>query len=317
MARPLKFTSGSPNTLQEFSDSQLEHMVYILQTAYAAQLDNSGNGYIFVGTGATSIGSAVDTVSNTQLSSGTAAPPNNGVQSYPAAPGILSGQASGTFNYSQDRNVPTYPSAADIDSKGFVILDGNNNLKVPASESEWVVANGIIDQTVAEIRNGNEVGSYRISASAPTDGGAGTWKDKGTWFFDDKYDNVGEIDYKLWLKMSLTTVPGSSADEPIGITGTADGTLKNRETNSTLLGIYADVLLPILTRRLSAGDLQYTVSGTATNSRGVFYNTEFNTSVDTNTTEGTSGAGEIYYTRSTPDTSGSSTTVSTYYLNMS
>lgn len=310
MVRPLYRESA--NILAEMTNSQLERLVYTLQRAYANQLDNGGNGHINVGGSGTSIGSATDTVSTVQTSGGIAAPPNNGVQSYPSPPGI-GDTGSGSFSYKQDRGVPSFPSNTAFDEKGFVKLDGISTLEVSNDETE--IYNAVISQTVTAIRDGNEVGSYRISSSAPDSGGAGTWKDKGTFFHDDRYGNVNETTYKYWLKTDLTTPPGTEI-KPIGITNSSDGNLIERDISAITDVIIADVLLPILTRRISSGDLQYTVSGTNTNSRGSFTDTRFSSGTTSNFTTG-SGSSEVYYTRSTPNTSGSTTTVNTYYLNMS
>ena len=117
MVRPLYRESA--NILAEMTNSQLERLVYTLQRAYANQLDNGGNGHINVGGSGTSIGSATDTVSTVQTSGGVAAPPNNGVQSYPSPPGI-GNTGSGSFSYKQDRGVPSFPSNTAFDEKGFV-----------------------------------------------------------------------------------------------------------------------------------------------------------------------------------------------------
>lgn len=310
MVRPLHRESA--NILAEMTDSQLERLVYTLQRAYANQLDNGGNGHINVGGSGTAIGSASDTLSTVQTNS-RAAPTTDGInQTYPSYPGIGSTD-SGSFSYKQDRSVPSFPSNTVLDEKGFVKLDGSSILEVSNDETE--IYNAVISQTVTAIKTGNEVGSYRVSSSTPNSGGAGTWTDKGTFFHDDRYDNVGETTFKLWLKTDLTTPPGTEI-KPIGITSSSDGNLIERDINAITDIIIADVLLPILTRRISSGDLQYTVSGTNTNSRGSFTDTRFSSSINTQFTTG-SGASEVYYSRSTPNTSGSTTTVNTYYLNMS
>ena len=50
---PMKY-DGS-NTLQDMSATDLQRLIYNLQTAYADQLNGGGDGYVFVGSGSTSI----------------------------------------------------------------------------------------------------------------------------------------------------------------------------------------------------------------------------------------------------------------------
>ena len=320
MPRPLRISTGAGlATLREYTDAQLEYVVYILQLAYADQLNAGGKGYIYQGLGGTRIDSVTvkDTVA-TQVTNSNPSPGNQpGSSQWPAYPDIGTAD-DGEFPYGQDRTFPSFPSDADLDQYGYVVLDGSNNLKVESDEATWNLANTIISNAVTEIQTGNELGSYRVSESAPTTGTAGTWTDKGTFFKDDRYDNVGETTFKLWLKTSLTTPPtNGSSLSPIGITGSADGNLIEKQANSTFANLYADVLLPILTRRLDNSDLIYTVDGSSgSNNRGSFTDTRFNQEVESQF-KGGSGSNQVYYRRATPDTSGTTTTVNTYYLNMS
>lgn len=326
MPRPLRISTGAGlATLREYSDSQLEYIVYILQLAYAdaASAGSAASGSIYTGLGGTRIDSVTvyDTSSSEQTNS-TPAPTVSGTnQSYPSYPGIGT-LPSGEFPYSQDRTVAAFPSNSDLDQYGWVSLDGSNNLEVPADDAAWGVANEVIQEAVTQISTGNEVGSYRVSTSAPTTGTAGTWTDKGLWFRDDRYaggTGAGEVafaTYKLWLKSNLTSPPNSSL-KPLGLTNSSDANLIEKEVNSTLANIYVNVLLPILSRRKSFGDLLYTVDGSAgANNRGSFSDTKYTTASNSQFATG-SGMGEVYYSRSTPNTSGSTTTVNTYYLNMS
>ena len=114
---PLKY-DGS-NTLQDMSSSDLERLIYYLQVAYAAQLNGSGNGYVFVGSGATTIGSAADTSATTQTNQ-TARGINDGIiQGYPSFPGIGS-ETDTSYSYQQDQNTPSAVSSANFNLRGML-----------------------------------------------------------------------------------------------------------------------------------------------------------------------------------------------------
>ena len=298
MVRPLKYDSGN---LQEFSDADLDRLCYNLRVAYANQLNSSGNGYIFTGSGETSIGSASDT-SSTQRTSTVTRIVNDGViQTYPAYPGIGT-ETDATYNYRQKQGVPTFPTDSTMNTDGYVYY---SNDEVVVANTAAHLYDEILSQTITDMRTGDEVGTYRISTSTPTNGGAGTWTDKGTWFVDSTY-SAGSTTYKLWLKRSLTTVPGTSV-LPVGL-DTDD--LKERPIANTD-NIIQNILLPALTRRMNDGDLKYTVV-TSTPSgvnRGSFLNTRQTSASNTQ-----SFSNPTYSSTSTP--TGSATTQTTYYLNL-
>lgn len=301
MVRPLEFLSGN---VEQMSDADLDRLQYYLRVAYAAQLNSSGNGYIFVGATETSIGSASDT-SRTQQTASTTRIVNDGViQTYPAYPGTGT-ETDSTFSYRQDRSVPSFPSSSTLDTHGFAFFDHIGNETIQTANTASQIYSEVLSQCITDMRTGDEVGTYRISVSTPTNGGAGTWVDKGTWYTDSTYD-AGTTTYKLWLKTALTAIPGS-AIEPLGLDGSD---LKEREIlNSNPL--IQNVLLPALTRRMSDGDLLYTVGTSITGvNRGSFTDTRQETATNTQTFTDPN-----YISTSTP--SGSATTQTTYYLNLS
>lgn len=298
MVRPLKYDSGN---LQEFSDADLDRLCYNLKVAYADQLNSNGNGYIYSGSGETSIGSASDT-SSTQRTNTTVRIVNDGItQGYPSYPGIGS-ETDATYAYRQKRTVPSFPSASTMNTDGYVYY---SNDEVVVANTAAHLYDEILSQTITDMRTGDEIGTYRISASTPTNGGAGTWTDKGTWFVDSTY-SAGSTTYKLWLKRSLTTIPGTEV-LPVGLDG---DDLKQRPISKTD-NIIANVLLPALTRRINDGDLQYTVITSTPGgvNRGAFTDTK-----QTGTTNTQSFSSPNYNSTSTP--SGSATTQTTYYLNL-
>lgn len=301
MARPLKYDSGN---LQEMSDANLDRLAYYLRSAFATQLNNSGNGYIYVGSGNTDIGTVVDTSSTQQVASVTRIVNNGIIETYPAAPGLGS-ETDNSYNFRQDRSEPAFPTNDQLNKDGYVFYDSGN---LSAASTSAHLFDEIVSQCIVDMRTGDEVGTYRVSTTAPTDGGAGTWTDKGVVYIDSTY-SAGSTSYKLWLKTALDTIPGTDI-YPIGLDSALDGNLMERQitANSRLIN---NVLLPELTRRMdeSAG-LYYTVSSTQTGiNRGAFTDTKQTTATNTQNFDGT-----FYRTTSTP--SGSATTQTTYYLNL-
>lgn len=298
MVRPLSLQSGN---LQEMSDADLDRVLYYLRVAYAAQLNAGGDGAISVGSSLTTIGTAADTSSTQQMASNTRNGSTPGVTGYPAAPGIGS-ETDANFTFQQDRTYPSFPSAATMDASGYVYYTAN---QVITASTASHIYDELLAQCITDMKTGDEVGTYRIATATPTNGGAGTWVDKGTWYTDTTY-SAGTTTYKYWLKTDLTTVPGSNI-YPLGL-DTID--LKERGIlNSD--NLIQNVLLPALTRRIIDGDLQYTVatSSSGTN-KGTFTDTKQTASTTTN-----QFVNPYYRTYSTP--SGSAVTQTTYYLNLS
>ena len=312
MNRPLYYDGvGDTINIREMTDANLERLVYYTQVAYATQLNSNGKGYIFPGTGATAIGSHQDTLSASNTPSEQAAPPGDGTQSYPASPGLTSVNGI-NYEYQQDRTFPSFPNTATLNTDSYLCLDGSNDIKVAKDEAD--IINGVINAALTQLKSGNEVGSYRVATSTPTDGGAGTWEDKGTWFIDKYYDDTGNVTYKLYLKRSLTTVPGSDII-PLKL---SSNDLKVHSSITNTSDLVQNVLLPTMTRRLSTGtSLCYEVvdvAPTGAQLRGTITNKRFTVEgTPTNTPVGT-GVDEVYTTTAVPDLTSTPTTVSTKYL---
>ena len=315
MNRPLRYdTSGDTINLREMTDANLERLVYYTQVAYATQLNSNGKGYIATGSFGTSIGSHQDTLSAQQINQNPSPGNQPGTSQYPGSyPGIT--EVNGiNYTYSQDRTVPTFPNESTLNANSYLCLDGSYDIKVAKDESDIITA--IIDSALTKLKNadqvsGNEVGSYRVATSTPTNGGAGTWEDKGTWFIDKYYNNTGNITYKLYLKRSLTTVPGSDII-PLKL---FNNDLREHSSITDTSDLVQNVLLPTMTRRLSTGtSLCYqVVSSEEAMVRGVITNKRFNQANNTQNIAG-SGASEVYQRISTPKVTGTTTTVSTRYL---
>jgi len=314
VARPLKY--DGTNTLQDMSDADLERLTYILQRVYALQLDAGGEGSLNVGGGGTTIGTASDTSSTEQVS-GTLKITNDGIiQGYPAYPGIGT-ETDATYTYKQLQTVPSAVASADFNVNGMLFYDSAADEFVPFS-TEAQLANVILDQAITNMRTGDEVGSYRVSTTTPTNGGAGTWTSKGIWFQDTTYSD-GTTNYSLYLKKELTTPPGSSVP-PIGLDsdggGTAVGNFRSRDVQYTAR-LIQNVLLPALTRKMSSGLYYSVATSTSGVTRGTFTDTKQTgeTQSQNIAADNIDGVyGTFYRSVSTP--SGTASTVTTYYLNM-
>jgi len=299
MVRPLSLQAGN---LQEMTDANLDRLLYYLRVAYASQLAGSGDGYVSVGSSLTVIGTAADTSSTQQMASNTRNGSTPGVTGYPAAPGIGT-ETDANFSFQQDRTFPSFPAGSVHDTDGYVHYTSGGDIRTASAEAD--IYADLIAQCITDMKTGDEVGSYRVSTGAPSSGGAGTWDDKGTWYTDTTYSN-GSTVTKLWLKRSLSSVPGSDIF-PLGLD---TDNLKER-TIIESSNLVQNVLLPALTRRVDNGDLQYSVatSSSGTN-KGTFTDTKQTSTGTTNVF-----ADPYYQTFSTPI--GSSVTQTTYYFNLS
>ena len=284
------------------TDANLDRLLYYLRVAYASQLAANGDGYVSVGNSLTVIGTAADTSSTQQMASNTRNGSTPGVTGYPSAPGIGS-ETDANFSFQQDRTFPSFPADTVLDADGYVYYTSSGKIRTAHSEAD--IYADLIAQCITDMKTGDEVGSYRVSTGAPSSGGAGTWDDKGTWYTDTTYSN-GSTVTKLWLKRSLSSIPGSDIF-PLGLD---TDNLKER-TIIESSNLVQNVLLPALTRRVNNGDLQYTVATSAGGtSKGTFTDTKQTATTNTN-----QFSNPYYRTYSTP--SGSSVTQTTYYFNLS
>lgn len=314
MSRPLKIESA--NVLKEMTDGELDYICYELRKKYAAGL-NAGTfteGVLNVGSvsGYTSIGTAANT--RNDISTASAARTNNtgddvdpdgagptAAGDWPASPALTTSTVT-TYNYYQDRRQNTYPSTAALNSDSYLIFK-TGALRV-AGSAEAELYDQIVSQTITDMKTGDEVGTYRVSTSTPNSGGAGTWVDKGTFFQDTTFSD-GTTTSKYWLKTALTTEPGETA-EICRWTGSA---IQEMGT-SQLTSLLDNVLVPVLRRRINAGNLNYAVQGTSgSNNRGSFVDKRQNSS-----TQSYAFTDPTYYTYSTP--ASGTTDINTYYLNI-
>ena len=263
MSLPLKYDGD----LREFSSAERNRLSYLLRVAYSDHLNagSSAQGSIYVAnSGNTSIGSLVDHRSTAQIN--TNARNFSGGTDYPSYPSLGTSSIA-TYNYRQNRNTVTAPSNSVLDDDNYVYVFNTSHIRV-AGQTE--VINSIVDHAITQLRTGDEVGSYRISTSAPSSGGAGTWTDKGTWFQNTTY-SAGTTTYKLWLKRSLSSVPGTAAQP---LRKRSDNNLQ-QSSIATSGDLIQNVLLPVMINRGLSGttNLQYNV-GSGTVNRGQFKDTK-------------------------------------------
>ena len=307
---PMIFDNG---TLKDMTPTNLLRLVYYLQVAYAAQISGNGDGYVYAGSGGTSIGSAADTSATQQINSTTRGVNDGIIQGYPAYPGVGS-ETDTSYAYRQDRTVPSAVSSGDFNSYGMIYYDsGNDHLEPFSTEAELAAV--IVDQAITNMRTGNEVGTYRLSTGTPNSGGAGTWTDKGSFFVDTLYSGTAAT-YKLWVKTAQDTIPGSDL-VPVGLEddggGTPTGNLIQRDFSADANKLISKVLLPALTRKMSSG-LYYTVATSISGiNRGSFTNTKLSGTTNSQLFQQTGGT---YFYRAVSTPSGSAGTVTTYYLNL-
>lgn len=285
--RPLKGYSGG---LKELTDDEISYIEYELRVAYATYLATNTTGYgaVYVGgTGNITIGSFTDTkrtqgVSATgsggysgqtgldddspdEGSSGTGPPTSHDTGDYPTA--VATGTTNVTsYTYRQNQNEPNEPTATVYGDDSYLvgIQVTAGTLGVEGDDAD--IFTTILEGAIAEMRTGDEVGTYRVSTSDPSS--TDTWDDMGTFFIDTNYDGTVAT-YKLWLKRSLSGGnPGTSTE----IAGWDDGEGKdhiiNRSASSTS-NLVVNVLLPLLQRRITES-LKYEVVDTevAARSRG-------------------------------------------------
>jgi len=305
MVRPLKYAS---NTLKEMTDAELDRLCYNLRLAYAAQLNSSGSGYIYEGSGNTAIGSLTDTISESQYYTRTRdfIPGDDYPGSYPP---LFHNTSHGSFNYRQNTSVPSFPSNSTLDLYGYVYYSSN---VIRTANTSSHLYDEILSQTITDMRTGDEVGTYRVQTGSPGSG----WTEKDSaWFIDHNYSsgyrqagNVNsheETRYRLYLRTSATA--SGSVINPLGLNS---NNLKERSIGSSD-NLISSVLLPALTRRLSNGDLRYTVS--SSNSGGINRGS-FNDTRITASTTAQNFSNPTYFNYRNVNTGAAPVTVSTRYL---
>jgi hypothetical protein len=314
MVRPLRLDGTS--AIRQMSDNDLDRLCYNLAVAYSDVVNTPGYGTVRVGSasGYTSIGSASDTffsdgqnsAARTLQASDDTDPDGGGPVApgdWPAVPGT-SENISSTTTYYQDQRQPSYPSTGTLDADSYLYWTGSA-LRV-AGSTESQIYDEVVAQAIADMKTGNAVGTYYVSTSSPNYLGAGTWTDKGTFFSDTTHDQ-GTTTYKLWLKRSLTSVPGTDYDP---VKWNTSSSAVQEITNAKSGNLIQNILLPVLQRRIDNNDLVYSVSQTLSHTnRGAFTNT-----AQTGSTTSYVFSDPTYFTNSS--VSGAASTRQTHYFQL-
>ena len=314
--RPLKW-QFSPKGFREWSDDDLARLSYEVRVGFADALNGGGVGSINVGGSGTAIGDMVDTRFDAAYS--TIAPDNDGgPSSTPISynyPSSVPTRTVTTYNYKQERTSPSMPSTATMNSNVWLYYDSGYIFRYIGDEAD--ILDTVLQDVIAEIKTGDEVGSYRVSTSTPTSGSAGTWSDKGTWMIDTRYTRGGGTPvptnsgttittYKLYLKRSINSPPGTTSkffrQSGSGIHEQAT-TAWNSSSN-----LVTQVLVPALQRKVSTS-LAYTVDTSTASSRGSFTDTRLSSTGTFN-----QQSGQTYY--AVREAQGSATNITTKYFRL-
>ena len=283
------------------------------------------------------------TPDNTTGGSGATPPGDTAAPDIPSDPNALSSEIvaynkalQAIFDTSLN---PGLPNNTKYDDHGYLIWNTGGYIQVDSDASN--IVDTILKHSNKEMLDGDEVGTYRVATSAPTDGGSGTWTQIGTgdseaWFLDQIQTftsdgtNLGSISettqtaYHLWLKESLTSFSGITSvnqTQPIGWNSSSNS-MRRRAIGSNDDLIF-QILLPIYRQNpfFSSGNypgypryFHSTSSSCETyqRNRGTFYDTNLNSSTIRDTFGPLDGT---YYKERFA--SGTATIVNTYYLKLS
>ena len=211
--RHLYWDSGNKD-LRQFSDTELEVLSYYLRKRYATLLNTVDTTPGWTGTtqpggaGSAGIGSA----NNGVRSSGSVTETDDNTPTGGAEPDTTFGSDQTTITntqYTRYQNINhvNNTSPTEINTAGILVWS-SPDLKIgPIDETDILDTLGT--HCLTQMQSGDEVGSYRVSVSAPNtaSGITGGWVDKGSFFVDSIYGNASYNDYRLWLKTANTTEP--------------------------------------------------------------------------------------------------------------
>lgn len=326
MAKPVKITAEG--NIQEFTDADLERLVYELQVAFVEDFLTNGIGQpgaIVIspgGSGGRVLLHSQQNTRSTQTQTNVNAPSNDGTNtSFPAYPQIGEENVN-NYNYSQVLDTsyaPSFPSATALQNS-YLRLSGTD-LQLEGTTLGMTAE--IIDEAFNQMINGNEVGTWRVDSTTPTAGGAGEWRYDGLWFLDQRYNDVGETTYSRYIKRNLTTPPGTEvlpAGFDFGEEAISQKSMSGGANAGTMSDLMSDVLLPVLHREIILNNkLRYAITANASETgkveRGFWADTKFTQRTTANVSTG-SGMSQVYRARSTPNTSGATTEIARFYLHL-
>ena len=185
-----------------------------------------------------------------------------------------------TYLYYQNVDHTTAaPSEVTINNMGVVYWT-TPDLKIgPTTETD--LRDTLADHCLTQMLSGDEVGSYRVSpsGSAPNtaSGITGGWVDTGSFYHDRIYDNVTNVDYRLWLKTANTTEPTTPDNWIRWDDSNSEIQLESSTVYSALSKLFHDVYGNIIYRRAPLYNVYTTNSGTH---RGTFSNKIYDSQSD-------------------------------------
>ena len=311
--RPLYWDAGLVG-LREMGDNERDVLVYNIQVALAEHLNSAGTpaGQIFGGTGGVKLVTITDTRHN-------AVEKDVSDTTFSGFPTPAVGTSTNPFDISQYRDATANPlNSSDVNS--YLRWSGSlNDFNISYMDNNSADhIDTFLSDAVDNIVNVNEVGSYRITTgAAPTNGGTGTWTNKGTVFTDTISSDTTGIGaavggftstvYTLWLKTSGVSPGFGSSPSPvtfdIGIQGFRE--IASAYTDSGFFGkngpVVQNLLLPGLLQRIQAnGELNYNFNGTG-NDRGTIVETFLPGTTGTQAiTDGSAADPNAYIKRGTP-----------------
>lgn len=286
MAIPLRYLPNTNIEFQEMTSAQLALLRFNLRQRYANVVDADGVGRIIVG-GGTNFGSAA----NTERTVGTTNHPNR-------FQGANTGTINRTvYNYGLNRTgIPAFPT--DF-TNSYCAFDATTNTFLQAREVNHFL-DGIITETINEMRTGDELGTYRVATASP----GADWVDKGLFFRDSFFNNQQIQTYNLWLRTSAVA-PAAGGVFPLYING--DGDFQEHDAAGYVQ--LENLLFTVLQSRIAAGSLNYSIDGTGV-ARGSFIDTRRAGTTNTNQQFGP----DDYTSTATP--SGGTTNFRTYTLRL-
>lgn len=286
MATPLRYVPNTNIDFQEMTSAQLALLRFNLRQRYANVVNANGVGQLVVG-GGTNFGSAV----NTERTVGSQTSNTNWRFNNPST----GTTTRTTYNYGLNRTgIPGFPT--DFTNSYCAFDAGTNEFFQARTVNHFL--DGIITETINEMRTGDELGTYRVATSSPGTG----WTDKGLFFRDSYFNNIQIRTYNLYLRTSATA-PAAGGVLPLYINSAGDF----QEMTAAQYMLLENLLFTILQSRISAGSLNYSIDGSGV-ARGSFIDTR---------RAGTTRrdlplSGDNYTSTATP--SGGETTFRTYTL---
>jgi hypothetical protein len=293
--RHLYWNSGNKD-LRQFSDTELEVLSYFLRKRYAYLLNTVDTTPGWTGMtqpDATSAG--LGSANNGVRSSGSHTETDDNTPTGGAEPDT-SFSSDQTFitntQYTRYQNINHTTGVPDnlvINTAGILYWT-SPDLKIgPVLETD--VLDTLASHCLTQMQTGDEVGSYRVSVSAPNtaSGITGGWVDKGSFFVDSIYGNASYNDYRLWLKTANTTEPSTPDNYVRWDASNNEIQLESSVLYSAASKIWDDHYDRAIYRNCPLYNVSTTNSGTH---RGTFYDKKYDSY--TNVLSGPSGG---VYTR--------------------